>query len=154
LIKKSAHDKAGYLGWRQIARIEQYARGLGVKVLWAGSLSLRDAFAMGKLGVFGIYVTSAVANTIAVPEHYERDPMLPSLKEPSGEAVLRLKTLLEAGFLLSRLSPNARRQIETEAEALMHAVEARDETAIPKYTDALASACLPGWRAHWKATLI
>jgi hypothetical protein len=152
LIKKSAGDKTGYLGWRQIARIEQHARGLGVKVLWAGGLSLRDAFAMAKLGVFGIYVTSAVANTIAVPELYERDPMLPSLKEPSGEAVLRLKTLLEAGFLLSRLNPNSRRQIETEAEALMQAVEAGDDTAIPKHTDALASACLPGWRAHWKAT--
>lgn len=154
LIKKSARDKAGYLGWGQIARIERHARGLGVKVLWAGGLNLRDAFAMGKLGVFGIYVTSAVANTIAVSELYERDPMLPSLKEPSGEAVLRLKILLEAGFLLSRLPPEPGRQIETEAEALMQAVEAEDETAIPKHADALGSACVRGWREHWEAIQI
>jgi hypothetical protein len=152
LMKKSARDKAGYLGWRQVARIEQHARGLGIRVLWAGGLSLRDAFAMGKLGVFGIYVTSAVANTIAVPELYERDPMLPSLKEPSGKAVLQLKILLEAGFLLSRLALEAGRQIEMEAEALMHAVEAEDKTAIPKHTNALASACVRGWQAHWRTT--
>jgi hypothetical protein len=150
LMKKSARDKAGYLGWRQVARIEQHARGLGVRVLWAGGLSLRDAFAMGKLGVFGIYVTSAVANTIAVPELYERDPMLPTLKEPSGEAVFRLKILLEAGFLLSRLRLEAGRQIKINAEALMHAVEAEDETAISQQADTLAAACIRGWRVHWK----
>ena len=43
-------DNNGYLGWRQIARIQRHAQTLGVKILWAGGLSLRDAFEMGKLG--------------------------------------------------------------------------------------------------------
>ena len=65
LLKKSAKDDAGFLGPNQIRDAENLARKLGIKVLWAGGLGLRDVYAMGKLGVFGVYVTSAAATTIA-----------------------------------------------------------------------------------------
>jgi len=151
LLKKSAKDTGGYLGWGQIQRIEQHARNLGIRVLWAGGLSLRDAFEMGRLGVFGIYVTSAVADTIAVPEAYKHDPMLPSLKEPSHDAVLHIKMVLEAGFLLSRLSSKVGEQIKRSAEDLIRAVETKDKSTISKRTDALFAACLTGWRIFWKS---
>jgi len=151
LLKKSAKDGSGYLEWREIERIENHARNLGVKVLWAGGLSLRDTFEMGKLGVFGIYVTSTVADTIAVPEDYKQDPMLPSLKEPSHDAVLRVKMVLEAGFLVSRLSSKVGDQIKTSAEHLIQAVETKDKSTISKRTDVLFAACLTGWRIFRKS---
>lgn len=152
LVKRSAGDRRGYLGWRQIARIEDYARNIGVKVLWAGGLSLRDTFAMGKLGVFGVYVTSALSSNIAVSMSYQRDPMLPSLKEPAGKAILRVKMLLEAGFLSSRLGPENSKRIKREAEGVIQSVDAHDEAAIAERADALALLCRSGWRAHWGAT--
>jgi len=146
LVKASAKDKTGCLTLRQIERIENHAHGRKIKVLWAGGLSLRDAFEMGKLGVFGVYVTSAAADAISVPKSYASDPMLASLKEPSQRAVLRAKMLLEAGFLRSRVKKNFSTQIGSLAEALIAAVESRHETRISQLSDALHSACASGWR--------
>jgi hypothetical protein len=123
---------------------------LGVKVLWAGGLGLRDAFEMGKLGVFGIYVTSAAATTIPVAGSYIRDPSLAGLKEPSKEAVLRTKTLLEAGFLSGRLGDSAAARLKRLAEVLLAAHHAKDAGAVKKHSETLASACITGWRAYWK----
>ena len=58
----------------------------------------------GKLGIFGIYVTSAVAATIPLTEKYARDPMMTAEKEPTFEGVSRAKLLLEVGFLINRLN--------------------------------------------------
>ncbi len=152
LLKKSSKDNVGFLGPRQIERIEKYARKIRVKVLWAGGLGLRDAFAMGKLGVFGIYVTSAAATTIPVAGSYVRDPALAGVKEPSKEAVLRTKIMLEAGFLASKLQNAAGVKIARIAEELLAALDATDAIAITKRTSALASACETGWHAHWKGS--
>ena len=104
LLKRAATDNTGFLGLNQIKKAEDLARKLGIKVLWAGGMGLREAFEMGRLGVFGIYVTSAAATTIAVSGSYTRDPSLAGLKEPSREAVLRTKIVLEAGFLCGKLA--------------------------------------------------
>jgi hypothetical protein len=153
LLKKSADDKTGYLGPGQIDRIEAHARksDVDIKVLWAGGLGLRDAYQMGRRGVFGIYVTSAAATTIPVAGSYIRDPALAGLKEPSKEGVLRTKTLLEAGFLATKLAGTAAgRRIEAAAEKLLAALDAADAAAIAKRTATLASASVSGWREHWK----
>jgi hypothetical protein len=168
LLKKSSADKTGYLGPRQLERIEMYARRLGVKVLWAGGLGLRDAFEMGKRGVFGIYVTSAAATTIPVGGVYVRDPALAGVKEPSKEAVLRTKLLLEAGFLAKQLEGDPLgARIHAGADNLLSALDqaaatrraaaravARDFSPgklINAHTRALTALCASGWRAHWKA---
>jgi hypothetical protein len=153
LIKTSAKDTVGCLTWRQIKRIEDHARRLGIKVLWAGGLTLRDTFAMGKLGVFGIYVTSAVANSIAVPKSYETDPMLSSLKEPTRSSVLRVKTLLDAGFLLSRPGLLGTAPIAKLAEDLITKTEASREITVGDAEATLFSACVVAWRLHWKTLL-
>jgi hypothetical protein len=150
LLKKSANDAAGYLGPRQIDRIEKYAAGLGIKVLWAGGFGLRDAFAMGKLGVFGIYVTSAAATMVPVRDSYIRDPALASVKKASKEAVLRTKILLEAGFLAGRIPGRAGEKIDRQAQKLLAALDAANVPEAARWTKALASACATGWRAHWR----
>ena len=151
LLKRSAKDATGFLGPNQIQRIERYARKKGIKALWAGGLGLADAFAMGKLGVFGIYVTSAAATTVPVPAtgSYVRDPALAGVKEPSKEAVLRTKILLEAGFLSAKLGARAERITRT-AERLLEASGAGNANTAQRHTAALALACTKGWRTYWK----
>jgi hypothetical protein len=149
LLKKNPDDANGYLTERQIARLTAYASRRGIKALWAGGFRLRDAFALGKLGVFGIYVTTAAATTIPVRGSYIRDPALAGVKEPSREAVLRTKILLEAGFLSSRLAGDAGKSIESAAARLLATLDATQPDAVAD-TAALARACVKGWRLHWK----
>jgi hypothetical protein len=150
LLRQSPADAKGYLGWGQIQRIEKHARDSKIKVLWAGGLGLRDAFEMGKLGIFGIYVTSATATTIPVSGAYKRDPALAGVKEPTKEAVLRMKILLEAGFLASKLRSATGKQIECEADALLSALDQAEADRIKTLTLTLASKCVTGWREYWK----
>lgn len=62
------------------------------------------AHAFGKLGVFGIYVTTAAAESVPVTGKYRRDPAMTSVKRPTYAGVLDVKTVLEAGFLGERLT--------------------------------------------------
>jgi hypothetical protein len=152
LLRTSSSDRAGFLSLRQVERIERHARKLGVGVLWAGGLGMRDAFEMGKLKVFGIYVTSATATTIPVTGSYVRDPALPAVKKPAKAGVLRAKILLEAGFLASTLDGEMGREIERAAENLLAAIDSAHGPATSTHETALAAVCETGWRAHWHAT--
>ena len=152
LLKTSSRDDMGFLGPHQIEDALQLARTLGVNVLWAGGLVLRDTYEMGKRGVFGVYVTSAAATTIPVGGTYERDPSLAGVKEPSKEAVLRTKVLLEAGFLSARLANGTAARIEAIAQQLLAAHDAKDASAVKRYSRTLASACVRGWRDYWRQT--
>jgi hypothetical protein len=147
LLRKSSTDAMGFLGPRQLADLDAFARDLGIKVLWAGGLGLRDAYEMGKLGVFGIYVTSAAATTIPVAGSYVRDPSLAGVKEPSKEAVLRTKILLEAGFLAARVRDVF--EIARLADALLTAHDNKDADGVATESAALATACERGWRTFW-----
>jgi hypothetical protein len=150
LLKASSRDDSGFLGPEQIKDAEALARKLGIKVLWAGGLGLRDAYGMGKLGVFGIYVTSAAATTIAVDGSYARDPSLAGVKEPSKAAVLRTKILLEAGFLAAKLANGTAGRIERLAQAVLAAHDSGNAAGVARLSAGLASECATGWRAHWK----
>jgi hypothetical protein len=152
LLKKTRDDKTGYLTPAQIDRVEHYARTKGIKALWAGGFHLRDAYDLGRLGVFGIYVTSAAATTIPVGGSYVRDPALPGVKEPSKPAVLRTKILLEAGFLSSKLEDDTGRAIAARADRLLATINepAPDVKRATAETTALAKACVEGWRSYWK----
>lgn len=150
LLKRSADDDSGFIGPHQVKDAEDLARRLGIKVLWAGGMGLRDAYEMGRLGVFGIYVTSAAATTIPVDGAYRRDPALAGVKEPSKAAVLRTKILLEAGFLAARLTNGACGPIERLAQEALAAHDHGDAAGVARLSRRLASACAAGWRAHWK----
>jgi len=152
LLRTSSHDDTGFLGPHQIEDALKLARKLGVHVLWAGGLVLRDTYEMGKRGVFGVYVTSAAATTIPVGGTYVRDPSLAGVKEPSKEAVLRTKVLLEAGFLSARLTNGAAARIEELAQLLLAAHDAKDAATVKRLSRTLASACVRGWRDYWRQT--
>jgi hypothetical protein len=151
LLKKSAKDRSGFLTSGQVRDAERLARGLGIRLLWAGGLGLKDAYEMGRLSVFGVYVTSAAATTVAVNGSYARDPSLAGVKEPSKEAVLRTKILLEAGFLSTKLAGETCEQIEGLARDLLAAHDAGNAAGMATHTASLAAACARGWRAHWKS---
>jgi hypothetical protein len=151
LLKRSAKDRTGFLTAGQVRDAERLARRLGIRLLWAGGLALRDAYEMGRLAVFGVYVTSAAATTIAVGGSYTRDPSLAGVKEPSKAAVLRTKILLEAGFLSTKLEGETASGIQRRAQALLSVHDAGDAAAIAARTASLAAACAEGWRAHWKS---
>jgi len=152
ILRKNSKDKMGHLGLKQIARIEAYAKNLGVRVLWAGGLGMRETFEMGKLGVFGIYVTSAAATTVAIgSDVYRRDPGLPAVKEPTREGVLRAKTLLEAGFLTAKLTGDASVGLARLAEDVLKSLESPEHRALDASEKALAAGCIDGWKTYWSA---
>jgi hypothetical protein len=122
LLKTARNDRTGILDVDTLAELDRTAIGLGVKVLWAGGIGLAQAFDLGRLGVFGLYVTSAVAGTRPVGPEHELDRGLPSQRVPTRQGVARVKLLVEAGFLASKLRDGGdialARQLEAGAEAL------------------------------------
>ena len=57
LLKDSAADDRGFFTADEVKDLTAFAVRLGVKVLWAGGITLPQAYALGRLGVFGLYVT-------------------------------------------------------------------------------------------------
>ncbi|WP_143684424.1 hypothetical protein [Variovorax sp. KK3] len=149
LLRSSSSDRKGLLGLRQVESIDRHAAALGVNVLWAGGLQFRDVFEMGRRGVFGIYVTSAAAITVPVAGSYVRDPALAGLKRPSKDAVLRVKVLLEAGFLAGRAPDGDGPRLEKQASELLAALDTGEPSQAAERTQALARTCRDGWRSYW-----
>jgi hypothetical protein len=147
LFQRGRDDRKGLLGPRQIRRLDELARGLGIKVLWAGGLTMADAYALGHERVFGVYITSAAARATPVPVEYEKDPLLASVKEPSLDGVARTKSLLEAGFLRATLGGEAGERIDAAARALLAALES-DEARQAAAAARLDEELLESWRVH------
>lgn len=148
LRRSGAEDEKGLLGPKQIRDIDVFAARLGVKVLWAGGLNLSNVYEMGKLGVFGVYVTSAASEGITVPKAYARDPALASVKEPTFEGVARTKLLLEAGFLGARIRDrDLGGQLDELARALLRALETRDAGQTSAAQAELAARTCAAWKS-------
>lgn len=103
LLKRNSTDRVGILSPDQVAEIDRYALKKGIRCLWAGGITLSQAFELGKLKVFGIYVTTSAAAIQPVSAKYKRDPMLTAEREPTYKGVYGVKLILEGGFLISRL---------------------------------------------------
>jgi hypothetical protein len=106
-ILKTGDDPKGLLEERQIARLSALGEQLGVRTLWAGGITLDQAYRFGKLGVFGIYVTTSASVEAPVTGEYKDDPGLPAATRPTFMGVLNVKTALEAGYLVNRLPDGA-----------------------------------------------
>ena len=106
-ILRTGNDEKGLLTLEEIAGLDALGAKLGIKVLWAGSITGSQAYEFGKLGVFGIYVTTAASKKVAVSGTYVPDPGLAEEKQPSFAGVLEVKTLLEAGYLSKRVKNGA-----------------------------------------------
>jgi hypothetical protein len=151
-LLRSRGTRKGLLSFDDVKRLDRFASGLGIRVLWAGGISLPEAYELGKLRPFGIYVTSAASATVPVPGSYAHDPMLPGLKEPTAEGVLRAKLMIEAGFLLASLRDRALAvDVERDAKAFAAAMGegGRAETRLLRQCQrALTEAIVLGWRSH------
>ncbi len=148
LLKTSGTAK-GLMSLREVRDVDKLARSLGIKALWAGGITLPQAYELGRLGVFGIYVTSAAAEPIPVPPGYEKDPWLAAVKEPTYEGVFRTKLLLEAGFLAARAPDGLK--AGRSAAAFLAALSGGDKTSIRKTQEQLVHDCTRSWRRFWNA---
>jgi hypothetical protein len=143
LLKDSAADDRGFFTADEVKDLTASAVRLGVKVLWAGGITLPQAYALGRLGVFGLYVTSAAASVLPLDAKTRRDPGMLGIREPQATAVTRVKLLIEAGFLVGRGAS----QLAAGAEALLKALAAMDENAARRSESALHAATVEAWRA-------
>jgi hypothetical protein len=147
LLQESPDDDRGFLTADAIAELTAFAKDKGIKVLWAGGITLPQAYTFGRLGVFGVYVTSAAAALVPVGKKYRRDPYLAGSREPQAGAVARVKLLLEAGFLAGR----GARPLADGAEALLAALAAGDEAAARSREAELHPRVVQAWREHLAA---
>ncbi len=102
-ILKSNNDPKGILILNQIKNLDILGQKLGIKILWAGGITIEQVYEFGEIGVFGIYVTTSVSTMKPVKGTYLEDPGLPLEKEPTFAGIAKAKTLLEAGFLIGQL---------------------------------------------------
>jgi hypothetical protein len=135
-------DPQGLLSAREISKLAALGETLGIKVLWAGGITAPQAYELGKLGVFGIYVTTAASIEVAVTGTYLVDPAMAKAKRPTFAGVLSVKTLLEAGYLSRRVRNGA-----TLAGAAT-ADRKPEELDVALFSKALPAA----WRSWWRAT--
>jgi hypothetical protein len=140
-ILKTGTDPKGLLGLDQIRHLNALGESLGVRVMWAGGLTAEEAYQLGELGVFGLYVTTSVSKPAPVAGVYLPDPALASQKRPTRDGILKVKTLVEAGFLTKRLAalpqtPELRDLVGKIAQAGIDA-------------EALAKVLPDAWRAWW-----
>lgn len=112
LMKQGPRDARGILSADEIQVLDRLARSIGVRALWAGGITLPQAFEFGRLGVFGIYVTTAATVARPVSAAHADDVALAAERLPTWEGVARVKLLLEAGCLVKRL---AERKLQAES---------------------------------------
>ncbi len=103
LMKLHPRDAKGILRAEEIRALDRFALKRGVRALWAGGITLDQAYEFGRMGVFGIYVTTAATKAVPVSPAHRRDVSLAAERLPTRENVARVKLLLEAGFLSGRL---------------------------------------------------
>ncbi|MCX6376340.1 MAG: hypothetical protein NTU88_09975 [Armatimonadetes bacterium] len=153
LMKLNRRDAKGILLRDEIRALDRFALKLGINTLWAGGITIDQVFEFGRMGVFGIYVTTAATTTKPVSPSHERDISLATERVPTGQNVYRVKLLLEAGFLSERLIADREdsRAIDEAARLLLEHLKsgsgARAATinAAVKRLDKLV---LEGWRVY------
>jgi hypothetical protein len=139
----------------QLTDIDRYASEKGIRCLWAGGVTLPQAFELGKLKLFGIYVTTSAAEIRPVSKRYARDPMLVAEREPTFHGVYRTKLLLEAGFLVTRLRElGAKSDAEVLNNKALALIESFGKMPAPKNAGHLAaqfaSLAEEGWEKHFQ----
>jgi hypothetical protein len=145
LLRESTDDTRGFLTVDAIAALNAFAANLGVKTLWAGGISLPQAYTFGKLGVFGVYVTSAATSLKPLSRQALGDPFLTGFREPQREAVTRVKFLIEVGFLVGRGAAD----LEAGAEAVLAAVASKNEPEAARLQTELHPRVVNAWHNHF-----
>jgi hypothetical protein len=158
LLKHSHRDRVGILTLEQLYDIDHYANERGIRCLWAGGITLPQAFELGKLKIFGIYVTTSAAEIRPVSQQYASDPMLTAERVPTFQGVYRAKLLLEAGFLVTRLRelslPGDAEALNEEATGLIRIIDkAASDEQINPMVEQLAGRAQVAWQKHFKSSV-
>jgi len=137
----------GVLTPDQIGALRDYSELLGVKILWSGGITAAQAFALARRRVFGIFSTSSTAAKMAVTAQFERDPRLAAENEPTEFGVRRMHSIIQGGFLSSRmgeLHAGLARELEMSTTNLVASGSeaAKSQAAL----EALNELLVRGWR--------
>jgi hypothetical protein len=156
LMKNHPDDEVGILHQSQIQHLDQYAKRLHIKALWAGGISLAQTLTFGQLKVFGIYVTSAAATLCPVDSSIRNDPSLAAQRRVTQAGVRNTKLVLEAGFLMSRLRELGGMQpaalLEEAALRLIDSVSKSEQQPPDSMAwQSLHQLAAEAWRLHFKS---
>jgi hypothetical protein len=144
LLKDGPADERGYLSLDEVRALDLRGKSLGLKVLWAGGITVAQAYEFGRLGVFGIYLTSGATAPGPLDRHYRRDPALLVARVPQADAVARVKLLLEAGFLAARALGSSC-EIDKNARALIGTLASANDPKRPGTEETLRASVEHAW---------
>ncbi len=151
LLRDDQHPETkGVLTMEQIAALEQRARELGLKLMWSGGITARQAYSLGAQGVFAIFSTGATVRRAAVHGTFTDDPELASEGEPTELGVRRVHAAIQGGFLTRALRDHNKElaeEVQVHSLSLLQAIDAQSnvEGALAKLDESL----LRGWTLHW-----
>jgi hypothetical protein len=145
-------DDKGVVTLDQIIEIDRAAADVGLKALWSGGITARQAFSLAARQVFGIFSTSATAKHIAVPPGFAQDPQLAFEGEPTEDGVHRVHACVQCGFLSTALA-RAERGLADEVKRcglnLLDAIETGGN--VDEALTAADQVLVRAWEAHWRA---
>lgn len=149
LLRDTPDDTSGAFSPEDVDRILVRARELGVRILWSGGIGPSQALALARRRVAGIFTTSSTALPGPVTPVLADDPRLARENVPTRSGVRRVHSLIQAGFVSSKLvaAPDLLQEIE---ERIGPALSAKLES--PELNDALArldEVLVRAWRAVW-----
>lgn len=151
LLRDEQHTGTkGILTLEQIAALDERGNELGLKLMWSGGITARQAFSLASKGVFAIFSTGATSRRVAVHGSFVDDPELASQGAPTEIGVRRVHATIQAGFLSTALRGRDEalaEEVRTLNSRLLQAIDAQDavEEALAKLDEALTR----GWRFHW-----
>lgn len=150
LLKESAAPgDRGVLTLDDVVRLTRRGAKLGLKLLWSGGITPRQAYELARLGVGGIFTTSSTARRIRVGAVLVNDPQLAAENEPTELGVRRVHALIQGGYLAGALAgTEAGAAVEAGCGRLLEAVAAG--SGVEAALDALEAPLTEGWRGHWR----
>jgi hypothetical protein len=145
-------DAKGILTLEQIALLEWRGRELGLKLMWSGGITARQAYSLGEQGVFAIFSTGATSRRVAVHGSFADDPELASEGEPTEIGVRRVHAAIQGGFLARALSDRDKELAEQVRDRSLRLLQVIDtQSPVEGALAELDEALLRGWSLHWAA---
>lgn len=102
-LVKSPDGAKGVLTPDEIRSLIEYAKVLGVRILWSGGITPDQAFQLSQCGAHGIFSTSSTASRIPVSAEFSNEQAMASENEPTIFGVRRMHAIVQAGFLGAKL---------------------------------------------------
>jgi hypothetical protein len=143
-------EAKGILSLEQIATLEQRGRELGLKLMWSGGITARQAFSLGEQNVFAAFSTGATSRRVAVHGSFADDPELASEGKPTELGVRRVHAVLQGGFLAMALrgrDNELTEQVRARSLRLLQAIDSQN--AVEEALAELDEVLLRGWALHW-----